>query len=881
MKLLHRITSLLRNLFRKDRTETDLDNEIGAYVEILTEKNIESGFEPTEARRLALIEFGGKEQVKEKVREISMGHFIETVFQDVRYAARMLAKNRTFTAVSVLTLALGIGANTAIFSVVNGVLLRPLPFREPDRLVRMRHDKPKANQHEIAVSADDILEWRKNARSLESVAAYAQSPWTLTGDFEPEQVMGVSVTNNFFSVLGLQPVLGRTFVDTDDRSNGNNLVVLGYQLWQRRYGGDKSIIGRTIVVNYTNSYSVIGVMPAGVDYPGESQFWQILGLNDQGSHSFRFLSNVARLKPGASIQQASAELDLINEGLQKQHPEIYNDSFVKVLPLHYALVKEVRPALLILLGAVSFVLLIACANVANLLLARSSARQKEIAVRAALGASRLRLIRQMLTESAMLAVMGGACGVLLATWGVKALIALNPPDIPRLDQVTIDSRVLGFTFVVALLVGLLFGLAPALQLSKYDLTTALKGGISASNARGNAIRRQGLRGILVISQTALALVLLVGAGLMIKSFIKLHQVELGFDPRHSIELTLLPSFNRFSSDQHTNDYYQQVMDSINTAPGVVSSAVVTGAPLGGYFGDVAILIDGRLAPDNIDGQRALFTMISPDYFRAAGVPLKQGRFLTGDDSKDRSNFTVINETMARRYFPNENPIGHHISLTSKSKPFDGEIVGVVGDVKQMGLEAENRPNFYVSFRQYEVAFMVFVVRTTGDPSAMIPTIRAKVREADKYAPITRIRTLEQVVSDSAAQPRFYTLLLGLFSGLSILLAAIGLYGVMSYSVSQRTREIGIRLSLGAQPNRILGMVVGQGIVLIAIGVVVGLAAALAFTRVMTGLLFRVSATDPATFSIFVVLLIAIALLATYIPARRASRVDPMISLRYD
>jgi putative ABC transport system permease protein len=618
-------------------------------------------------------------------------------------------------------------------------------------------------------------------------------------------------------------------------------------------------------------------MPPEVKFPEASEFWKPLVAQDESRHDMRGLQVIARLKPAVTFAQAKTELEVIHERLQQQFPDDYQAWTVEMVGLHDSVIGQVRQALLVLFGAVGFVLLIACANVANLLLARASARQKEIAVRAALGASRLRLMRQMLTESAVLAVLGGIGGLLLARWGVEALVALNPPNMPRLDQVNVDGRVLGFTFVISVLVGLLFGLAPAWQISKTDVNRALKEGAGQITGR-RWLGRYGLRGLLVVTQTALALVLLTGAGLMLKSFIKLRQVELGFEPSHAIMFTIAPAFNRLSEGQRVNDYYQQMIDSLKTIPGVTSAGAMTGAPLGGSFMTSPVLIAGRPAPANPDTQRALVNAISPEYFRAVGAPLKQGRYFTEGDNEGSPRVAVINETLAQRYFPNENPVGQRISLRGEaSKPY--EIVGVVADIKQSGMEHETRPAFFVSFRQKEVAFMNLVVRSTVEPSTLIPALRSRVWAVDKYAPITRIRTLEQVVSDSVAQPRFYTLLLALFAVVAVILAAIGLYGVMSYAVSRRTQEIGIRLSLGAEPQRILRMILGQSLVLILIGVAAGLAAAFALTRLMETLLFGVKPTDPVTFALISLTLIVVALLACLIPARRAMKVDPMVALR--
>ncbi len=804
----------------------------------------------------------------------------DEMIQDLRFGVRMLLRHKGLTFVTVLSLAFGIGANTAIFSVVNAVVLRPLPFREPERLVRIWQDKPVAGLRQMPVSAGNVTVWRNQAKSFEGVAAFYQMASVFTGESEPEQVPGARVSVEFFPVLGLQPMLGRNFTPEEDQPGANRVVLLSHSFWQRRFGGDPGVLGRTITMDHKNSATVIGVMPAEVSYPGKSEFWQLLALKDRNRHGMRHLSVIARRKPGVTVAQAEAEVKLIHEGLQKQFPDDYKEWGVEVVALHESVVGNVRRALFVLFGAVGFVLLIACANVANLLLARAAARQKELAVRAALGAGRFRLIRQMLTESALLAALGSAAGLLLAVLGVRTLLALDPPGVPRLAQVGIDGRVLVFTLVATVVVGLLFGLAPALQLSKPDLNRTLKEG-AAQAARGRQrFRGQGLRGFLVVTQTALALVLLVGAGLLLKSFIKLRQVELGFDPTHAVSLTIAPAFNRFAEKQRTNEYYRRMIESLAAAPGVTAVGAVTGAPLSGAYMSDAILIAGRPAPEPAEKQRAYLSVISPDYFRAAGTPLKQGRSLTDDDREGSPRVALVNEALARRYFPDANLMGQRISLRGEpDKPY--EIVGVVADLKQFGIDKEVQPIFYVSYWQREMAFMNLVVRSTGEPSALIPALRNRIRTVDPYAPIVRVRTLEETVGEAVAQPRFYTLLLTIFSAIALLLAVIGLYGVMSYAVSQRTHEIGIRMAVGAQPGDVLRLFLRQGIALVGIGLALGLGGALALTRVLTSLLFDVRETDPLTFASVALLLAGVALLACWIPARRAAKVDPMIALRHE
>jgi putative ABC transport system permease protein len=801
----------------------------------------------------------------------------DEMIQDLRYGVRMLAKHPAFTFAAVLSLAIGIGANTAIFSVVNGVLLRPLPFKEPERLVRFWHDKPMAGMKRMPVSPGMVTEWRDQSHSFEGIAAYSETNSVLIGELDPEQVSGACVSANLFPVLGLQPILGRNFLAEENQKDKDHVVLLSYQLWQRRFGADPDILGRSITMDQTNTYTVIGVMAPGVRYPGRSEFWKPLTVKDEHSHGLRNLSVIARLKAGVTLAQARADLETIQERMQEQYPEDYRAWVVDMLPLREMAVGSVRPALLALFGAVGFVLLIACANVANLLLARAAARQKEIAVRAALGASRMRLIRQMLTESAVLTIVGGAAGLLLARWGVQALVALNPRNLPRLDQVNMDASVVGFTIVISVIVGLLFGLAPALQVSKTDVGRALKDGPSYAAMSGGRLRRQGLRGLLVVTQTAMAIVLLTGAGLMLKSFIKLGQVELGFEPEHALTLTISPNVNRFAEGQRPSAYYQQMIDSLKAVPGVTEVAAMTGGPLGGVMMNSPIVIAGRPAPPETESQRAFVTVISPDYFRALGAQLKNGRFFSETDTEGSPRVAIINETLAERYFPASNPAGERFSLRGEDKPY--EIVGVVADIKQFGMDEEKAPALFVSFQQMGVRSMSLLVRSTAEPSTLISALRSSIWAVDKYAPITGTSTLERIVADSVALPRFYTLLFALFAAIAMILAAMGLYGVMTYAVSRRTHEIGIRLSLGAEPRRIVRMILGEGLTLILIGVGVGLASAVVLTRLMETLLFGVSATDPATFAIIALALIVVALAACYFPARRATTIDPLVALR--
>ena len=802
------------------------------------------------------------------------------MFQDLRFGLRMLLKSPGFTLVSILSLTIGIGATSAIFSVVNNVVLRPLPFREPERLVRLWHNKPQVGMTRMPVSAGNVNVWRNQAQSFEDVAAFYPSSAVITGDGEPERVSGAGVSYNLLPLLGYQPVIGRNFQPDDNRPGGDEVVILSHKLWQGRFGSDPDILGSSITLDHTRKLTVIGVMGAGFEFPERSEFWLPERVLATDSHGIRRLTVIARLKSGITPEMAQQELTLINQQLQTQIPDDYQNFDAELQPLHQSIVGEVRRALLILFGAVVFVLLIACANVSNLLLARAAARQKEMAMRAALGASRWRLLRQLLTESTLLALLGGAGGVLLAFWAVKGLIALNPPDVPRLAQISLDLRALAFTFLTTLLTGLVFGLAPALHSSRSDLNTGLK---EAGASGGGGWRwpwRFRMRDILVVTQTALAVVLLVGAGLLIKSFVKLQQVELGFKPANVISVTLSPPFTLLPKTYRKTDYYRSMVESLKTMPGVEAAAVTTSPPTTGALMNVPLIIPGRPEPPGSEKQRAFLNVVSPDYFQVIGNPLKHGRLFNDSDNEKSPPVAIINETMARSYFDGADAIGKRIAVKGE-RDQRLEIVGVAADVKQFGLDVENKPSLYRPYRQEEVTFMHLVVQTSADSASMIPALRRRIIETDKLTAITRIRSLDGLISDSVAQPRFYTLLLTIFAAIALTLAALGIYGVVAYSVSLRTHEIGIRVALGAQARRIVRLVVGKGLILILVGVGIGLAGALLMTRVMTGLLFEVSATDPAVFAMIAVLLIVVALAACLAPARKATTVDPLLALRHE
>jgi putative ABC transport system permease protein len=809
-----------------------------------------------------------------------MGMFL----QDVKYGLRMLLKSPGFTAAAVLALALGVGVNTAIFSIVNGILLRPLPYHESSQLLSLSEINPSEGPESFPVSAPNFVDWKAQSQVFENMAAYrsgSSAGFNLTGiGTEPERIQGVAVSANLFSTLGINPLQGRAFQPEEDREGSAKVVILSDSLWQRRFGSDPNIVRKTLTMN-GKSHQVVGVMPPAFEFPVQTskvELWVPLVLSQEdlgeGMRGLHKLSVVARLKQGVTQDRAEAEMVTIASRLRQQYPESNANNTVRVVPLLNEVVGNIRPALFILLGAVGCVLLIACANVANLLLARASARKKEVAIRTALGASRLCIIRQLLTESVMLALLGGALGLLLARLGTGLLIAVSPDSIPRLREVGMDMWVLGFTILISLITGVVFGLAPALQSSKTDLNEALKEGGGKASA---GVQRNRIRSVLVISEVAIALLLLISAGLLIKSFLNLHKVAPGFNPQNVVTMRVPLPESKYSEPPQARAFYQDLLGRVKVLPGVQSAGVTSSIPLTGWNSIFGFEIPGRpVAP----GQtlEAEFIAISPDYMSAMGIPLLRGRLLSDNDSKATPGVILINETMARRHWRNEEAVGKQI----KVGPSLREIVGVVSDVKQDGLNAESRDQMYASIYQVpSPASKILVVRTTSDPRNLIPFLRNQVLAVDQDQPVTSIRTMEEVLAESLAKPRLYMILLGVFGAVAMVLAAIGIYSVLAYSVTQRTHEIGIRLALGAVPRDVIRLVVGQGMVLALIGIVIGLVAALLLSRTMSSLIYGISPTDLTIFGGIPIVLAVVALLACFIPARRATKISPIIALRYE
>jgi putative ABC transport system permease protein len=806
------------------------------------------------------------------------------LWQDLRYAFRMLSKKPGFAVVVVLTLALGIGANTAIFTVVNAALLRPLPFREPDRLVHLWETKAQQQFKEREASYPDYQDWKTNSQVFEGVAGYSRRSFSLTGLDTPDRIEGAAVTDNFFQVLGVETVAGRSFQPGEDQPGTERLVILSYNLWQRRFGSDPKLIGQALTLNGAR-HVVIGVLPQKFQFApaGAAEMWVPLQPTEQmmTRRFMHWLNIIARLKTGVTIEQAQAGMGTIASNIAQSHPDSHTGTGVRVVSLHEQITGSVKTLLLVLLSAVGFVLLIACANVANLLLARSAGRQKEIAIRTALGASRPRLIRQLLTESLLLALVGGVVGLVFALWGVDFLVSRIPAtqigSMPYLQNLSLDGRVLFFTVFVSLLTGIIFGLAPSLQSSKLNLQEALKeGGRTSAAATHNR-----LRNLLVISEMALALLLLVGAGLMMKSLLRLLEVDPGFKTENLLTMRVPLPPNKYPEDEHLINFHRELLTRVESLPGVKGVGTVSVVPLQG--GNTArFVVEGRPAPPPGEELEANIRDINPSYFQVMSVPLLKGRFFTEQDRQDAPPVVIVNQTLASRLFPNEDAVGKRLLFASMQEQAI-EIVGVVGDEKLNGLDAPVTPIVYGPYMQDPDRVINLLIRTASDPNMLAGTVKAEIQRLDADLPVFGMRTMNELIDNSQSTflRRYPAVLIGTFAAVALLLALIGIYGVISYSVNQRTHEIGVRLALGAQKYDIFKLIVGQGMLLALIGVGCGLVAAFALTRFLASLLYGVSATDPFTYLVVSILLLMVALLACYLPARRAMKVDPMIALRYE
>ncbi len=797
------------------------------------------------------------------------------LWQDLRYGARMLLKKPGFTLIAVVTLALGIGANTAIFSVVHAVLLQSLPYRDADRLVMVWETRRSNIKGQNVINMGNFFDWKEQNRVFEDMAAFAGTSVNLTSGGEPEEVPSQIATTSLLNILGVNPILGRTFTPDEGRPGQPGVVVISFGLWQRRFGGDPQIIGRKLTLS-GNEVTVIGVMPAGFNWY-VAEIWSPWQIDEQNRpRRGRGYMAVARLKAGVSLEQAQAEMNAIHSRIEQQYPEFNAGWGVNLVPLRTQFAGEIRLALLVLLGAVGMVLLIACANVANLLLARAAGRQREVAVRAVLGARRGRIIKQVLIESLLLAGLGGLAGLTLAWWGTELLVSLAPPDLLNLSQVKINAVVLGFTLGISLLTGVIFGLVPALEATRLNLSESLKEG---GRSGGGGMRAQRLRNSLVILEVALAVVLLVGAGLLIRSYAQLQGVDPGFNAQNVLTMGVRLPRLKYDNDQKRVNFFRQAIAQMQALPGVESVGAVNSLPFAAAHSATSLDIEGRPLLPVVQKLKTGVMVTDVNYFRAMQIPLKHGRLFTDQEAAEMRHVVIINEAFARQHFPNEDPLGKRVTIYLGNDNQPCEIIGVVSDSKHMKLDAEVRPMAYWPYPELATPGMTFVIRTKGDTAIITTGARNVIRALDPQQPVTAVRTMESLIWTSVARGRFNTLLLVIFAMVALLLSSVGIYGVMSSAVAQSTREIGIRMALGAEQKDVLKLVVGHGMFLTLIGVAVGLAAAFALTRLMETLLFEVSTTDPLTFAGIPLLLALVALLACLIPARGAAKVDPMIALR--
>lgn len=823
---------------------------------------------------------------------------MEVILHNIHYSIRSLIKRPGFTSVAVIVLALGIGANTAIFSVVNSVLLRPLQYQNPDELVKVRTTNLSRGLNDFGISMPDFREWRTRNRVFDQIAAFSIESYNISSGTQPERVDGAMVSANLFPLLGVNPIQGRSFFNEEETFGNHRVALISHSLWQNRFSSDPNLIGQAITIN-SEKFVVIGILPQGFNYPSRNvQVWTPLSIPQDHENNTRgnyWLSVIGRLKSGVTIEQASADMTSVAEQIEKEVDGIKGIG-VRIVSLREDTVGDVETGLWVLLAAVGFVLLIACANVANLMLVRAAARQKEIAIRLSLGATRSRIVQQLLTESMLTGLVGGGLGLTLALWGVDALVKLSPDNLPRLSEVTVDSSVFIFTFVLSLATGAIFGIIPAIQASKADINSVLKDGSRGSAAAGHSNRA---RASLVIVEVAMSLVLLIGAGLMINSFIRLTQIDPGFKSENILTMFVALPETRYPIEQPDarRAFFEQLEEKVKTLPGVESVAQTTGLPMTGVGWGKMFTVEGRPAPSSLEQIPIIeYRQTNTDYFQTLSIPLIQGRYFNQQDTRDSFPVAIINETLARQHFPNEDPIGKVVVPGPPEEMIPAGIlppgfrfvrftvVGVVKDVKYFGLTAQIRPELYSLHNQDKSGpfnSMFLAIRTSSEPTALTAAVRAQVMSIDREQSVSDVTTLSALVAASVAQSRFSALLLGMFAMIALILASVGIYGVISYSIAQRTQEIGIRMALGASTGDILRMIIRQGMTFTIIGIGIGLISALALTQLMASLLYGITATDPVTFAAITLLLALVAFLACYIPAKRATRVDPMSALRYE
>ena len=881
--------SLFQRLFRRRRLYGELNEEIQAHIEEKIDALVRGGMPREEAARAARLEFGNPALIEEDSRTVWQWAALESFAADVRYALRTMRKNPGFTAVVILTLALGIGANVAIFSVVNAVLLQPLPYKNADRLVTIwGENKPRRFDLDL-ISYQDFLDLRAQNRDFEKLGASTDNMYTLTGAGDPAALIGYEFSPDYWETLGVPAYIGRTFSPDEDENSKAHVAVLNYKLWAMRFGSDRGILGRSITLD-GEPYTVIGVMPPSFGYPPDVQVWTPLSADPQTlkDRSVRWLRVTARMKPGVTMEQATTEVQTIAARLRDAYPKTNKDQEAKLIGLREMIAGDVRPALIVLLCSVGFVLLIACANIANLMLSRGTARQREIAVRTTLGATRARMVRQFLTESVVFSLLGGAIGLVLAYRGASALVAMFPPtianlSIPRIQSIPIDGWVIGFAVLASLGTGLLFGLAPAMQSSRMNLGETLKesGRTESGGAQGRRFRNA-----LTVAEVALSLMLLAAAGLMIQSFLKLVRTDPGFRSDHVLTMRIFLSSNKYQKPEQQMAFERAALERIRAVPGVESAGTVTFLPLSGWWGTRDVTPAGRPVDPSGKVPRAVWDSADPDYFAAMKIPLIRGRYFNAQDNDSNEPVTILSANAARAVFGDEEPVGKLVNVQGLDKP--RRVVGIVGDVYQLGVGVRQpgadqavKSEIYMPEEQLPTFLMCLAIRTAGEPVGVAKDVQEAIWNVDRSQAISYVESMDQLMSETVALQRASMILLAVFAGLALLLASIGIYGVISYSTTRRTREIGIRMALGAARKDVLRLVIGEGLALTLVGLAIGLAGALALTRFLKSLLFGVAANDPATFAAVSVVLVCVGIAACLIPAMRAMRVDSMVALRYE
>jgi putative ABC transport system permease protein len=885
MRAVRAMFSRMTSVFSRTRAARELRDELDLHLQIQIDNNLRSGMTPEDARRSALAASGGIAQAAETCREYQSLPFVEKTMQDLRYALRMLVRTPAFTCVAIATLALGIGANTAIFSVINAVLIEPLPFKDPGRLVIVWEENSARPGRSNVVAPANYLRWRERATAFETMGAFTGIRVNLTGGSVPPQELSMQVvTDGFFESFAASPLLGRTFNRDEISRPGSQAVILSYPLWTTRFGGDLQIVGRSIQLN-GNANTVIGVMPAGVGLTLSNgsgtkppDVWAPAVFTAAARvPRGRGWSVIARIKPGVSIAQARAELKTVAAGLAAEFPNFDTNWTTQVVPLRDELTGEVKPALLVLAGAVSFVLLIACANVANLLLARGTKRQHEIAVRSAIGAGRARVARQLLTESLLLGTLGGLAGLAVAYWTLKGLMALSPVDVSGIGHVGLNYTVLAFTAALALLTSVLAGLAPAFEGSRADFT-ALKNG---ARQIGADVRRRRLRHTFVVAELALAVVLLVGAGLMLRSFAGMQRIDTGFDGRNVLTLRVTLPFQRYAAPGATTRFFKEATRRVRMLAGVQSAGVVSFLPFAELGAATGFTIEGQPLPPPGQPNVTDVRICDLGYFESMHIPLRRGRWFTDREEREQGNVVIVNEALVRRYFAGQDPIGQRLSIAMSNAVVPTTIIGVVADVRYADLTEATRPMSYWPHPQLPYNAMTLTVRAAGTPLALTTAIQTAIQTIDKDQPVADVRTMDQWMGRALSRERFSSMLLAAFAALALVLAAIGIYGVMAYAVSQRQSEIGVRLALGANPTSVARMILASGLKLVAAGLVLGLGSSVALSRAISGLLYQTPIADPLTLSATIATLGIVATSAIYLPARRASRLDPIVALHAD